>query len=497
MLNNSGEHLNPTEEITLDVVKRRAVSGVIALTSRTFVLQIIALVATFALTIYLDPGEYGIFFLVSAVINFFAYFSDIGLAAALVQKKEKPSEDDLRTTFTVQQVIVISLIVVIFLATPFIRGYYSLGQDGVYLLWALGLALFLSSLKTIPSVLLERHLDFNKLIIPQIVETLLFNIVAVYLAWQGFGITAFTYAVVVRGFAGLVLIYILKPWTPGLAFSRRSLRGLLKFGLPYQVNTFLAVAKDDGMTAVLGGILGPAGIGLLGWAQKWAFAPLRFFMDQVIKVTFPAYSRMQDNKAELSRAVSRSILFICLLVFPSLLGLLLVAPVLVQIIPKYEKWQPALLALGLFGINAVFASVTTPLTNLLNAMGKIKITFKLMIMWTTLTWALTPFLAIKYGVNGAAAASAIIGTSSIVAILIVRKYVEFDLIGSVGKPFIATAIMGVIIYLVRLTLPAYSITVLSMTVVGVVTYSVLIYLIVGPSILEDAKKVIYAFKKKS
>lgn len=497
MSNSLGEHFNPTEEITLEVVKRRAVSGVIALTTRTFFLQAVTFVATFALTVYLDPAEYGIFFLVSAVINFFAYFSDIGLAAALIQKKEKPSEEDLRTTFTVQQAIVVSLLVIIFFATPFVRNYYNLSVDGVYLLWALGLGLLLSSLKTIPSVLLERHLDFNKLVISQIAETVLFNIVAVYLAWQGFGIAAFTYAVIVRGFIGTILIYILKPWLPGFAFSKKSLRSLLKFGLPYQANTFLAVAKDDGMTAVLGGILGPAGIGLLGWAQKWAFAPLRFFMDQVIKVTFPAYSRMQDNKSELSRAVSRSILFVCLLVFPSLLGLLLVAPILVQIIPKYEKWQPALFALGLFGINAVFAAVTTPLTNLLNSIGKIKITFKLMVMWTTLTWILTPFLAIKYGVNGAAGASAIIGISSIIAILIVRKYVEFDFKGSVGKPFIATAIMGIIVYLLRSMLPIISITVLLIVLTGAITYSVLIYFMIGPSILEDAKKIIYAFKKKS
>lgn len=491
-----GEHLDPTSELTLETVKHRAVSGVLALTGRTFILQAVALVATFLLTVFLDPTQYGIFFLVSAVINFFAYFSDVGLAAALIQKKERLSQEELRTTFTVQQGLVLFLLVLIFLATPYVQRWYGLGQEGVYLLWALAFSLFLSSLKTIPSVLLERELSFKKLVLPQIVETILFNLVAVYLAWKGFGITSFTIAVLVRGFSGLILIYLLRPWVPGFSFAKDSLRGLLRFGLPYQANTFLAVAKDDGMTVVLGGILGPAGVGLLGWAQKWAFAPLRFFMDQVIKVTFPAFSRMQDDERELSNAVSRSIFFISLLVFPSLVGLVLLAPSLTEVIPRYEKWQPALLALGLYSLNSAWAAVTTPLTNLLNAIGKITTTFRLMIMWTALTWLFVPGLAIYYGVNGAAAGAAIVGTSSIIAIFIVRRHVAFQLFESVGKPLLAAAGMGLIVLLLRNLVPASFGWVLFLVGAGLLSYITLIYLFVGPSIVADSRKVFNAIRKK-
>src|SRR3990172_3757783 len=103
-------------EAALDVaeIKRRSVKGVAALISRTFAVQVISFVATFALTVFLDPSVYGVFFLVSAVVNFLAYFSDIGLAAALVQKKAKITDQDLATTFTVQQFIVVFLLAVLF-----------------------------------------------------------------------------------------------------------------------------------------------------------------------------------------------------------------------------------------------------------------------------------------------------------------------------------------------------------------------------------------------
>ncbi len=482
------EHLNPTDEIALETVKSRAVRGVVVLTGRTFFLSAISLVATALLTVFLDPSQFGVFWIVSAIVNFLAYFSDIGLAAALIQKKETPKDADLKTTFTVQQGLVLAILLILFFSTPVFVRIYNLSGEARNLLYALGISLFFSSLKTIPSVLLERKLEFGKLVIPQVLENLVYNLTAVTLAWKGFGITSFTIAVLARGIVGLVTIYILQPWLPGLALSGKSLRKLLSFGLPYQANTLLATLKDDGLTAVLGGILGPSGIGLLGWAQKWAYTPLRFFMDNVLKVTFPAFSRMQDAPQALARSVTRSIFFICFLVFPSLVGLLILAPILIKIIPRYEKWEPALTALGLISINTVFAAFTTQLTNLLNSIGQIKTTFKLMVMWTVLTWIFVPILAIKYGVNGAALGYSLVGASSVVAIFIARRHVGFSFFESVIRPAAATLVMATVLLIVRNFLAVEIASVWILILLGLLTYGFSVFLIVGVSIVSDVRK---------
>jgi O-antigen/teichoic acid export membrane protein len=339
----------------------------------------------------------------------------------------------------------------------------------------LGISLFFSSLKTIPSVLLERELDFGKLVIPQVLENLAYNLIAVFLAWKGFGIRSFTYAVFIRGIVGLVAIYVLRPWMPGFALSKKSLKKLLTFGIPYQLNTFLATMKDDGMTVFLGGILGTAGIGFLGWAQKWAYMPLRLFMDNVLKVTFPAFSRMQDEREHLKRSVTRSIFFVCFLVFPSVVGLVILSPMLVEIIPRYDKWEPALIPLFLISINTIFAAATTQLTNLLNAIG--------------LTWVFVPVLAIKYGVNGAALGYALVGSSSIIAVYIVRRHVKFSLVEGIFRPVFAAALMGVALILTRKLLPVNLYSIGLLIGVGFAVYVVTIYLLVGPSIVADVRKV--------
>ncbi|MBI3443209.1 oligosaccharide flippase family protein, partial [Candidatus Woesebacteria bacterium] len=469
-------------------VRQRAVKGVVVLTGRTFVLSFISLAATALLTVFLEPSHFGIFWIVSAVVNFLVYFSDVGLAAALIQAKEKPQESDLKTTFTIQILLVLVLLVTLAAFAPYIRKLYSLSPEGMMLLGSLAVSLIFSSLKTIPSVLMERELEFEKLVIPQVLETLVYSVVAVFLAWKGLGVTSFTLAVLARGLIGLITTYILKPWVPGFTFNRVAAKRLLTFGLPYQANSLLALIKDDGLTVTLGIILGPVGIGLLGWAQKWGYAPLRFFMDHVLKVTFPAFARMQEDPKSLERAVNRSIFFICFLVFPSLVGLLSIAPILIDIIPKYEKWQPALVPLFLIGISTIFAPITSQLTNLLTSIGRIKVTFILMIMWTVLTWILVPVLAIKYGVNGAAAGYAAVAPSSIVAIFLARKFVKFSLVDSALKPAIASAVMGIILFGIRKILPPTPLSLLVLVLSGIITYTISIYLLVGASLSSDIKR---------
>lgn len=482
------EHLEPTAEISLETVKERSVRGVVVLTGRTFVLQVIALVAQLFLFAYLGKYEFGVFAIVSAIVNFLVYFSDIGLAAALIQKKEKPTDTDLKTTFFVQQTLVVALIVIVFILAPFFVQKYSLDRDGQLLLYALAFSLLLSSLKSIPSVLLERRLEFVKLVFPQILEQVVYNVALVVFAMNGFGLKSFTIAVLARGVVGLITIYILQPWKPGFAFSRSTLSGLFKFGVPYQLNTFLATFKDDGMTLVLGGILGPIGVGVLAFAQKIARVPLTFFMDTVTRVTFPAFSRLQGAKAELERSVTRSIFFICLLVFPSLVGIVTLAPILVRVIPRYNQWIPALIPLIFVSINFVFAAATTQLTNLLNAIGRIKNTFYLMIMWTVLTWVFVPLLAYKFGVLGASIGYSLVGISSIVAILIAKRFVNFSITDSMLKPGVGALIMGIAIVIAK---PFFHLSISSLIILaagGLIVYTSAMLGIVGASLVEDAKK---------
>lgn len=484
MLPQQPEAPSPLESaIDVEEIKHRSVKGVAALISRTFVIQLISFAATFGLTVFLSPSIYGVFFLVSAVVNFLAYFSDIGLAAALVQKKDKVTDTDLATTFTVQQLIVVTLLFFLFVSTSFIRTTFHLNSAAVYLMWSLGFSLLLSSLKTIPSILLERELQFNKLVIPQVAETIVFNLVAVFFAWRGFGITSFTFAVLARSLTGLILVYLIFPWKPRFGLSQDSLKRLLKFGLPFQANTFLAVIKDDGMTVVLGKLVGADGLGYLGWASRWAGLPLRIFMDNVTKVAFPAFSRLQHDKDRLAKAIEMSLKYLTLSTFPILIGMAVLANPLVHLIPRYLKWLPALIPLYFYVYNSAWACVSTSLTNTLNALGKIKTTFKLMVMWVALTWIFMPILAWYRGYLGVSLAVGLIATSSIVTVIAVRRHIKFSLSAAFKTSIISSiAMLSYLLALSRFATNIYTVGILALT--SGLVYFISVYLLEGKQFIK-------------
>lgn len=428
------------QDIDIALIKRKSISGIVAFTTRTFFLQIIAFLGTFLLTIFLSPATFGLFYVVSAIISFLGYFSDIGLAAALVQKKEQVSRQDLVTTFTIQQLLVIVIMLVAVGASGFVSSFYRLDENGILLYQALILSLFLSSLKTIPSIQLERALDFQKLVIPTVVETLVFYVVAVILAWQGAGVTSFTWAVLARGFSGLAVMYGIAPWRISVGFSRESAKRLLRFGVPFQLNSLLALIKDDLMVVFLGKVLPLSHVGYLGWAKKWAEVPLRLFMDSVIRVTFPAFSRIQHDRKLLGSALEKTLFGLAATIFPITMGLMFFIKPLVSIIPKYGKWEPALIAFYLFAVSAAFAGLSTPLTNAFNAIGKIKITLGLMIFWTVTTWVFTLPLLSLYGYNGYAVAVCIVSLSIGAVIYLMKKFTPFRFWSSVAIPLLGALV---------------------------------------------------------
>ncbi len=421
-------------ELTIELVKAKTKKGILALVSRTAFLQITVNIATFILTILLEPQVFGIFIVISAVVSFLRYVSDIGLAAALVQKKDPPTQSDLKTTFTIQLGLTLLFIGVAILLSNSVVRWYKLDNSGYWLYHSLLIAFLISSLKTIPSILLERKLEFEKLVIPEIIETILFYLAVVTMAWKGFGVYSFTLGVLLRAVSGLIAIYIISPWKPGLELNINSAKKLLSFGVPFQINSFLALIKDDVLTMYLGGVVGLTNLAYIGWAKKWAEVPLRLIMDNVNKVSFPAFARLQESKDSVKSGIEKAIYFVALFTIPMVGSMIVLVDYVVDTIPRYQKWEPALFSFYLFSITVILSSLSSLSTNIIQSLGKIKIILKLMVLWTTLTWLLIPVFIRYYGYNGVAIASLLISITSVIPIFIIHKLTSFSIQKTLSKP---------------------------------------------------------------
>ena len=482
------------EDFDLQMVAKKSVSGIFALVGRTFIVQVMTVVSNFVLTIYLEPSMFGIFFVVSTINIFLSYFQDIGLAALIVQKKEQPTQDELKTAFTIQQILVFSIVIIAFLLSPVLVHLFHLTPDGLYVLYAYLISFILSSLKTIPTVLLERQLDFQKLVIPQVAEGLVYSIALIVFAVWGLGVNTFTIAILLRSFVGLPIIYWIQPWRPGFALKKSLVKQLVTFGTPFQANSILALLKDDLLNLYIASVLPLTQVGYIGFGQKWAAMPLRLVMDNVIKVTFPSYSRMQHDKNALRMLVEKSLYMIAFFIFPVVAGIIVFSPYLIEMLPRYEKWEPALLALFYFSLNTLFASISVPLTNLLNAIGKVKITLNYMVFWTFLNWGLTVLFIKWFGYNGVAAASFLVAASVLIILPQVKKFVDFSFFRPIWKQFLAAVFMGLGVLALGPWITSLINLAIVMVIAGVI-YIVILYLISKKELMRIYKFILVTVKK--
>lgn len=463
--------------------------GAFALTSRKFLLQGVSYFGSIFLARILAPEVFGIFAIVNFVIVFFASFSSAGLGAALIQRKKELEKKDLKIVFTLQQTLVLAVLLIIFLISPFIVSHYHLSADKVWLMRALSLSLFLDSLKTIPLILLERRLKFDKLIIPEIIEVISFQTLAVLLAWRGFGVWSFVIALLVRSSLGVLVLYWLCPWVPGLAWNFKKAKKLLYFGVPYQANSFIAMIKDAVMPVFVGSVVGAAAVGYLNWANTYSKVPLTIMSD-IFRITFPSFARVQQDKKLLKKALEKSLKYTHLFLFPAIFILIATIKQIVEIIFT-NKWLPALPAFYIHSLGILVVGVANTFMNAFWSLGKVKIATRLMIIYTIINWIVSVPLVFLLGFNGAMVGSVVVLLVSLpLNIYYLNKIVKVEILQNIASPFWAGLLSGIASYFLSQKWATNVFTLLFILGLGGLFYLIFLFVFEGRKLINEGRWIV-------
>jgi len=486
--------------LDIQTLKAKAFKGVFTLTFRRLILKVIDTAGVIFLARALSQDVFGVFGIISFVVfTFLSFFSDIGFGAALIQKKEELTDDDTRTTFAIQQSLVTILLLAAWFLSPYAANFYKLGEQGMWLIRVLSLSLFVTSFKTIPSIILERKLQFERLVIPEIIETIVYNSIAVYMALNGYGVWSLVIAILARTVIGAIALNLLAPWRIGWAFSRQSARSLLSFGVPYQLNSVLALIKDNITPTLIAYWYGPAAVGFVNLAQNIATRPMEL-INIVSRVMFPAYSRIQHDKVRIKRWIEKSVRLMAVLYFPAIAGLLITASPILQYLyaDKSDKWLPALPTLLFFLAGAFPIIITTTYTNALYALGRPKVVLSLMTLYTVLTWGLGAPLIYKYGFVGIAIAGFIITYLTLpIVIREMNKVVPVETWSNLKRPFLASLIMALVVYAANHYLTHSLPTLILTIIIGMLIYIGAILALEGQSLKSEFASWIALVGKKN
>jgi len=472
-------------DAAIEDLKRKSYSGIGALMKRQAAVKLLSFFANIALARLLAPQAFGVYAIVTFVVQFFSTFGDVGIGAALIQKKADLTKEELSSTFWLQQFLVWFVVCAAVLAAPLaLRLYPSLPSYGVWLIRAMAVSFALTSLKTVPAILMERGLDFRRIAMVDIAETVTFYSAALLLAFAGLEVWSFIIAALLRSLAGTALIYFLSDWTPSAHFNPSHVKGLVRFGLPYQGNTVLGFIKDAVTPLFVGVYCGAGAVGFVSWARSFAFAPL-MLSEAFGRVAFPAFSRIQGDRELLARAVERSMRGITLLMFPVTAMMIALGPEIIRVVFT-DKWMPALWAFYFYCASPLFVGVMLPMYSAILALGRSAIVLRMMGVLLVLEWGLGIPLVMIFGFSGIAFSQPVIAALFffVYRSVLYSESVKISVFRNIRASFFSAMAAGAAAKILMSFLGAAPLTLAAAVIAGAVVYTAAVWALEKQVLLE-------------
>jgi PST family polysaccharide transporter len=362
--------------------------------------QAIDLVVFMILARLLVPEDFGLVALALVFIQFAQLIVDQGMGDALVQRREvTPIQVD--TAFWVAVATGTLLTVALFLLSGPIAG--GLDAPGLGpILQALSPLFLVAALTTIQIALLRRALAFRSLSLRALVASAGGGVVGVALALGGAGVWALVAQQLASTLLSVLTLWWVTPWRPSLHASRAEFGGLFRFGIHIVGGDVITYLSRNVDRFLVGAVLGPALLGFYVVGYRILTATQAILVQVTRKMTFPVFSRLQEDPERMRRAYLRVTRAAAAVILPGYVALAIVAPELVVVLfgAGWERSGAVSAVLLLIG---PVVSVQALSVALLNAVGHPEVGFRFRVLTTVLTVAAFA-VTVRFGIVAVAAA---------------------------------------------------------------------------------------------
>lgn len=346
----------------------------------------------------LAPADYGLYALVSLVIGFVAFLSQLGLSTALVQTR-RLTDRLLAAAFWLNFATGVVAAAVVAAAAPGVAVVYD-DPRLVPLLLAAGLALALN-VTAVPSALLQRALRFKLLTGVEVTTTVVGLLATIAFAAAGHGAMSLVLGTLVQVVVHDVAMWAVVRWVPRHLAHRRELAELWRFGRGLTGANLLYYLSRNLDTALLGGAVGRAELGLYSRSYNIMVLPLNQVTTVLSRVLLPAFARMQDDVGRLRRAWLNTARASLVVGLPLGFGVAASAPALVGTLYG-EAWLGMVPTLVLLCLSLPPQLVARVIGPAYQALGRTGLQFRLALISTALTVAAI-LAGLPWGTTGVAA----------------------------------------------------------------------------------------------
>lgn len=325
-------------------LNKRAFQGIKLLFGRQAATQLAGLAGGVLLARRLNPADFGVYAIITFLVSVFTLVGDLGVTASYIQREAEIETHQLQLSFTLQFALASIITLLAWIVSPWILRFYPLlRHDAVWMVRLFALTLYFPVFRSVSAVQLERHLLYAPIARAEVAEMAVYQTVAVVLAFSGFGVWSFVIATLLRGLTGTLLLYRAAPWPIRFYWDRAEMRRIIGYGVSFQMGNILNGFGNWATPTLVGMLIGPQAVGYLGNATANANRPL-MIVEAVMRVSFPHFSRMQTDAAQLRNTAKA---YICGFVWMASLWMTLLWAIggpLITLVYSL-KWLPSVAAL--------------------------------------------------------------------------------------------------------------------------------------------------------
>ena len=457
-----------------------------------------SIVFTLLLTKLLAPDAFGIIAMMTVFFELANMVVNSGFQQALI-RSSSVSEIDLSTAFISNIVLSALAYLGLFLLAPVAASFYE--QPAlINLIRVAGIVLFINSLIIVQDTLLRRQMRFRAIMNATVTGTLVSGVLALFLAYSGFGVWSLVIQMVTaRLFTG-VMIWLQGAWRPTWEFSTASFRQMFRFGYKLLLEGTIDVLYRNSFFVVIGKLFSAELVGLYFLASRINDLIAPQISGAVSQASFPALSTLQDRPDDLREMYRRIISITMFAVAPLIAGMAVLAPLIFEVLLD-PRWRQSAVFLQLFSLTGLFYPLHLMNNNILNIKGRSDLVLWIGVIRKSVN-VMVLILSIPYGIYG------ILIGQILVSILALgpNTYYSAKLIGyglstqlsDIIRSVSAASASGLLVMIFISAIPEGPVTLLVLgSMVGIISYSLIARIIcrhdfmaVKQYIMDNAQKTI-------
>ena len=316
---------------------------------------IIGLGGIIILTRMIGPKNYGLYATSMSLLAYLQAITQWGVEIYLVRQQGKETVEVYHQAFTLLLILGSGGTVLGLLGLPLLENWVQIeGFSSVAQVILIGLPITL--LCRVPMARLERALDYKRLALIDLGGQLAYYLVALLLAYYGFGIWALVGGWWTQQLLNLLLLYKIAEYSPKIYWDSSLVKQMLNYGLGFSASMWVWQLRDLVNPLIVGRFAGAEAVGYVALALR-IVQTLGFVKEATWRLSIAALGKLQGDQTRLVRAINEGMSLQVMAVGPLLAGFGLVAP---WLLPSLfgPQWLPVLkiypfMALG-YLVNAVF-----------------------------------------------------------------------------------------------------------------------------------------------